>query len=331
MTSMPTTVDWAGKRVAIIPCLALGDVTLFVRLAWLFYQAGAQVRFYANTLHSAATFFPWLEVLPSERLDLRLLATEHDLVISYVNWLSTNGTSESGIAEPSEVLEQQNIAFVSAKKIPAHLGLQGRVVYVDGVSLPAATRGFCLESKRGWSMAQWLDDYALSAFGLRSQVPVAIELPARREANARRVAIFPTTPQPSKNYALKGFAWLARRLQRQQWQVEIVAMPHEQAQLQARLPDLPVRSFASIALLIEYLAGCEAVISNDSGGGHLGSLLGLQTFTLTRKSHQFVWRPGFNERNTVVSPLFTFKWLGRRVWRPFVPVWRVAQVLGEAR
>ncbi|MCJ8170319.1 glycosyltransferase family 9 protein [Atopomonas sediminilitoris] len=330
MTGMPEKVVWAGKRIAIVPCLALGDVTLFVRLAWLFHQAGAQVRLFANTLYPAASYFPWLEVLSSDRMDLVGLASEHDLVVSYVNWLSTSGSSESGIADPQAVMARSNIAFVSAKKIPSHLGLEGRVVTVAGVDLPAATRGFCTQSKRGWSMAQWLDEYALSAYGLQTQLPVEINLPPQQGRKHRRVAIFPTTPQPSKNYSLKGFAWLARRLQRQSWQVDIVAMPHEQEQLQSQLADLSVCSFANVAGLIEYLVSCEAVISNDSGGGHLGSLLGLQTFTLTRKDRHFVWRPGFNARNTVVSPLFTFKWLGRYVWRPFVPVWRVARALGEA-
>lgn len=331
MSHAPTQVAWAGKRIAIIPCLALGDVTLFLRLAWLFHQAGAQVRFYANTLRATGAYFPWLEILPSDRLDLLLLADEHDLVVSYFNWLRNNGAAVSGVADPQAVLALPNIAFVSAKRIPSRLGLDGRVVIVDGVRLPAATRGFCLKSKRGWSMAQWVDDYAQCAYGLHSEKSVAVCLPATQSTKPKRVAIFPTTPQPKKNYALKGFAWLARRLRKQQWQVDIIAMPHEQAQLQARLPDLPVRSFANVAELIDYLGGCEAVISNDSGGGHLGSLLGLQTFTLTRKDRHFVWRPGFNARNTVVSPLFTFKWLGEYVWRPFVPVWRVARVLGEAR
>ncbi len=321
---MINKTDWNGKRVAIVPCAALGDVTIYSRLAWLFHLAGARVRFISSTLYSARDYFPWLQVEPSQAVDLLQLAAENDLVVSYINWLTR---------EPecvATVLQAPNIAFVTAKKLPRQLTLDGRAVSVAGAVLPGASRALCLRSRDGLSMVQWVDEYAASVYGLASDEPVAVALPPATGEARRRVAIFPTTPHEKKNYSPAGFRWLARRLRAQGWSVEFVGMPAEREQLAALYPDFPLHAFPDIRALMDFLAGCSAVISNDSGGGHLGSLMGLRSFTITRKHAEFVWRPGFNRHNRVLAPWASFKLLGRYVWRPFIPVWRIAAELGRA-
>jgi hypothetical protein len=319
-----TQTYWAGKSVAIVPCSALGDVTIYLHLAWLFHSAGAQVRFISSTLYTASGYFDWLRVEPSQTVDLVRLSGENDLVISYVNWLT------QGAERTQKTLQQSNIAFVTAKKLSPKLGIDGRAVQVAGRVFPGGSRALCLHSRAGMSMVQWIEEYASSVYGLHARQTMAIHRRNLCPDARRRVVIFPTTPHLKKNYSSAGFRWLARRLQARGWIVEFVGMPHEHGALKQAYAGFSVHAFADIRCLMDYLSTCAVVVSNDSGGGHLGSLMGLRSFTITRKNARFVWRPGFNERNQVLAPFASFKLLGRYVWRPFIPVWRIPAEMGKA-
>ena len=104
-------MKFQGLTVAVLPPKALGDVTLYLHLAWQFHQAGARVRFFSNPLFSARAFFSWLQVEPSSDLDLLQLSDECDLVIAYFNQLLQDSN------ERERCLERNNIAYVTAKKL----------------------------------------------------------------------------------------------------------------------------------------------------------------------------------------------------------------------
>lgn len=318
--------DFAGANIAIVPFPALGDITIYLRLAWLFHLAGAKITFFSNTLYSAREYFNWLEIRPDGGSDLAGLAESFDLVIAcfekcyfHASWCP-------------EYAALNNIAYVTAKKISKDSGLDGRDVTVRQQVFSDASRAFCLDSRAGKTMVEWVDDYAEDVFGLTPDMISSLLVRPRENIRSDLVLIFPTTPQQKKNYWLMGFDLLARALQSRGWTVEFVCMPDEQNGIAAALPHYAVRSFPDIKGLMDHVACASTVISNDSGGGHLGSMMGLTTFTITRRRKNFVWRPGFNESNTVVYPWFRFKWIGKKyIWRPFVPVWRIARKMGERK
>lgn len=316
-------MKFQGIRVAVVPPRALGDATLYLRLAWLFHREGAVVDFFSDILHPARAFFDWLQIEPLEPGGLPSLAARHDLVISHFNHLPVEITARE------HCLALRNIAFVTAKKLPQSLALQGREVMVGEHCFQGASTALCLDTKAGLSMVQWIDRYAQAVFGIAPDDCASMLTAVEAAAPAsERVVIFPTTPHASKNYSMGGFRRLAQRLARRGWRVEFVCLPREVVAVQARFPGFPVYSFADTKGLISHLLGAACVISNDSGGGHLASLLGLRTFTITRKHERFVWRPGFNAQNRVLTPLLRIKWFGRYIWRPFVPVWRIVDALG---
>ena len=316
--------DIAGISVIVIPFPALGDLTIYLRLGWLFHQAGAKVTFYSDVLLPVQDYFDWLDVMPERGNDLTRLAAEFDLVVACFE------KSYRMEAWRSEYATHENIAIVTAKKISKDSGLDGRAVTVKGHRFPGASRAFCLDSRSGKTMVDWVDHYASQVFGLQTDaaqdwftIPNAIR-------NSQLVLIFPTTPEQKKNYWIRGFGLLAKSLQRRGWQVEFVCVPKEHAVVQQALSGFTVNSFPNLKALIDHVATASVVISNDSGGGHLASMLGLITFTITRRRKNFVWRPGFNAKNTVIYPIFRFKWLNKKyVWQPFVPVWRIATQLGK--
>lgn len=318
--------DFAGVNIAIVPFPALGDITIYLRLAWLFYLAGAKVTFYCKALHPAREYFKWLEVKPEGDGDLTALAQSFDLVVACFEKCYLFGTWAPDYAALS------NVAYVTAKKITKDSGLDGRDVTVREKVFTGASRAFCLDSRAGKTMVEWVDNYTEEVFGLKPNMISSLLVCPRGNMKSDLVLIFPTTPQQKKNYWLTGFGLLARALQNRGWKVEFVCMPDEQDGIAAALPNYPVRSFPDIKALMDHVACASTIISNDSGGGHLGSMMGLTTFTITRRRENFVWRPGFNENNTVVYPWFRFKWIGKKyIWRPFVPIWCIVTNLGKRK
>lgn len=316
-------MKFQGLTVAVMPPKALGDVTLYLHLAWQFHRAGAQVRFFSNPLFPAREFFSWLLIEPVGQVDLWQLAGECDLVIAYFNYLPKDAV------ERERCLERQNIAYVTAKKLPNNIPLHGRDVMVGEHCFKAASMPFCLHSRAGLSMREWIDRYVETVYGIPVTDSLSMVCPSLRREPGNRVLIFPTSPRSKKNYSMGGFLRLARRLQKLGWQVEFIGLPSEEEELKARFVGFPVFSFADIGKLMVHMAAAVAVISNDSGGGHLGSMMGLRTFTIARRHERFVWRPGFSSRGMVLAPRVRFKWLnGDYIWRPFVQLGRIVEALG---
>lgn len=307
--------------IAIIPHPALGDTTIYLRLGWLLHCAGARVTFYSRTLLAAKEYFQWLVIEPECSEPLESLAARHEMVIAcFENYYYRDGWSPT-------YSQLSNVAFVTAKKIPAEADVAGRDVKVRGITFPCASRAFCLDTGAGKTMVEWIDCYVREVFGLEPDTLPALVSSTAASRDSQLIVIFPTTPQLKKNYWMTGFRLLAFQLERAGRRVEFVCTPQERPNVAAGLPGCSVKSFANIKELMDYLGHAQAVISNDSGGGHLASMMGLPTYTITRRTGSFVWRPGFNTRNLVISPWFRFKWMGKYIWRPFIPIWRISSHL----
>lgn len=307
-----------GLKVALVPCPALGDTTLLLRLAWRLQAAGACVTLASVSLASVRGYLPGLSIVGGAP-DVVALAASNDLVICAIDWQ---------VAVPLS-----NVAYLAGKKLPRGFNPEQHPVLLAGRVIAGAHNVICRDPKAGKTMVQWIDLYAEEVLGLDSSLPVSglQDLPAVAEDADRRVAIFPTTPHASKNFSSSGFRRLARGLAARGWLVEFVGIPAEQQKLKAEYPGCTVQTFTDLKGLVDFLRNCSVVISNDSGGGHLGSLLGLRTFTITRRRGDFTWRPGFNELNRVINPVLSFKWMGRTVWRPFIPLRRIVRALADVK
>lgn len=307
-----------GKNILVLPCPALGDLTIYIRLARNFYNNGARVTVCSDLLSTAGDLFDWVQVKPSIREgNIKEVIASYDLVIAYF-----------GAIAHEEMLNHKNsnLAYVSAKKIPESISKAKQSVFVDGIEYKGATRAFCTDSKKPLTMVQWVDEYCFSAFGL--VIPAIKPELSMHNKNPRRILIFPVSPHKKKNYWLGGFERIANKLIKNGWDVKFVCAPNEFDELKSKLNDQDLVTFSGVGELLRYIAGSRLVISNDSGGGHFASMCGVETYTITRREKEFVWRPGFF-KNTVIVPWFRFKLLGRYVWRPFVPYWKVVREIGR--
>lgn len=310
--------EFKGKNILILPHSALGDLTIYIRLARNFYDAGARVTVCSDLLLTASDLFSWIKIKPSVgKSELEIKITNYDLVFAYYGLFS---------ADDLRANDFENVAYVAAKKTPRSVPEAKRSVVMGGIEYKQATRAFCTDSKLSLTMVQWVDEYCSTVFGIK---PSAIKPEVFiSDKEARRVLIFPVSPHEKKNYWLGGFKYIASRLVRNGWDVKFVCAPNEVDMLKPRLNNYELVTFTSAGELLSYIARSKAVISNDSGGGHFASLCGVETYTFTRRGVGFVWRPGFFINN-VISPYFRFKLFGNYVWRPFVPFWKVVQGLGR--
>ena len=303
-----------GKKILILPYSAVGDLTIYIRLARNFVNAGSIVTIESDILFSAREKLSWLAVAKGGEYQNN--GSHYDLVIAHYRNFYKPGFQDLC-----------NVAFVSAKPISLSHSFYNKSVILDGVEYKKASRAFCRDTRSGMSMVQWVDEYCRSVFFMET-AEVAPEIDGQADC-PNRILVFPLSPHRKKNYWLVGFKFIYRRLLSKGWNVEFVCSPTEYPSLSKAVPGYKVLTFETLDALLAYVSGSALVISNDSGGGHLASLCGVKTYTITRRDKNFSWRPGFTSEAMVVGSIFKFKLFGFYIWRPFIPLWRILRDVGS--
>jgi heptosyltransferase-3 len=186
-------------------------------------------------------------------------------------------------------------------------------------------------------VAKRFADFAAARFELYDAVVSnGMRPPAglRFRKHASRVAIHPEASTPDKRWLPERFLELSLRLQASGLQVDFVVEARERSRwekLSGELP--PLRSFASSALLAQWLYESGWFIGNDSGVGHLASSLGIPTLTLFRRRGVAErWRPGFTTGDIVLPSWWVpTAGLKERWWRESITVARVMSAFGGLR
>ena len=143
-----------------------------------------------------------------------------------------------------------------------------------------------------------------------------------------RVAIHPFSSKEEKNWSLKSYLKLAKKLEKQG--AEIVWIGTAEEKMGAGLPPFPL--FNHLIELAEFLRGIDLFIGNDSGIGHLSSCLGMPTVTICRSMRiiQF-WQPSWS-KSLLIAPLSwvpnfkPFRWRDRN-WKSLISVSRVFRLV----
>lgn len=140
--------------------------------------------------------------------------------------------------------------------------------------------------------------------------------------NTRRIIISPDSAGPQKkNWSPRRFFALAEKLRDKGYDPHIVVAPRHHAvwrKMSQNVYQTP--KFSRIGDLAAYIYESGALVANDSGNGHLASLLNVPTVTIYRKRNpRFTWRPGWGP-GVVVCPFINISInpLNLRFWRPFI-------------
>lgn len=317
--------------IAIIPMGRLGDGVIFLILADNFRRAGYHVTYYSDTLYQMREWLPQLTVLPAPGPEQRSeIIDRHDVVINDICSPLQAGLSEMECQE----LAQQTVSISTVSALPEHW--QGNNILLSAQNLlqrrPELRKvlnssGVINTSAHDdRSMVDYAVDYCQDRCGLKAASAHVNLTPPQdliKQRYKRRIAIFPTT-DAKKEYSPQRFIKVAEALSRQACEPHFIVLPGQLAQWETLAAGWPVHSFATIDELARFTYESAVVLSNDSGGGHLASMLGMPTVTIYRKQKDFEYRPGWGQ-GVVVRPVITPKLLGKRVWMPFLPPPRVAR------
>ena len=135
----------------------------------------------------------------------------------------------------------------------------------------------------------------------------------------KRVILHPMSTAEHKNWHPERFRALASQLSKIGFEPVLCVGPQEKS----LWPE--AQTFSTISDLAAYIYESGALIGNDSGLGHLASLLNIPTLSLfARKSYSRLWRPGWNS-GIVVTPQIPLIGapMKQRYWKNFLTVPRV--------
>jgi len=130
---------------------------------------------------------------------------------------------------------------------------------------------------------------------------------------SKRIVIHPTSSNIKRNWSQSRFLQLAKRLQRDGYQVTFCIGPTEEKKW-GHLDN--VLQFFHLKALADYIYESGYLIGNDSGIGHLASNLKIPTLTITNdRKHVRIWRPGWAV-NHIITPLAILpRFIIRKVWK----------------
>lgn len=143
------------------------------------------------------------------------------------------------------------------------------------------------------------------------------------------VYIHPFSGNTKKNYTPARYIDVATRLEKKGLHPVFIIGPEE-----ADFPETPYSTVIpqSLSELASLLQSARGFIGNDSGPGHLASLIGTPTVTIGGNPYQLrLWRPGWNPNITCSPriPLPNFKGIGLTLrdnyWQYFVQAKRIVK------
>lgn len=104
----------------------------------------------------------------------------------------------------------------------------------------------------------------------------------------KRIVIHPTSSRPGKNWPRSKFLQLAKKLSQKGYEPLFIVSPAEKPEW----PEAPL--FSGLDAMARFVCESGYMIGNDSGIGHLASLLGVPTVSLFKNERTAdFWRPSF--------------------------------------
>jgi heptosyltransferase-3 len=323
-------------NVGFVSYDSLGDSLIYLLMADNLRLNGLEITFYSNVAHQLKVWLPELTIkkLPDQELFETTLA-QHDLAIVSPPVFLREKLTDDIVKKIREkwVLICHNApnAWVydhteRLKQIlPAELMEQL-------VKLPSC--GGAIRYKR-FDKENVVDitlDFMANKMGLKylsREISIAPPAHLNFRRNTKRIIVSPDSAWPEKkDWCSSAFIRLCRLLRKRGYQPIIVVAPQNHfiwTQLVNNEFEIPL--FKNLGMLAEYVYESGLLIANDSGNGHLASMLGIPVVTIYRKSNQFFhWRPSWGKA-VVVTPWMRLPFFNESLWRLFISPTRVLKHL----
>ncbi|MCB5191589.1 hypothetical protein LG198_12700 [Methylobacillus arboreus] len=327
-------------RIALVSFSSLGDGLVYYMLAENLRQHGYDITLYGDIAYQLRDWMPHLKVRPypvDGKFDVAM-SQYHHVIMSPPNSLRR--------VLSGEYLEQAKRKWLLLcqkapqawcydhliqdlkQKLPASVFSQLEPMLACGSSI--RFRKF----PRGSSLVDVCVAFMRERLGLQHATrDVSLHAPEHLiyRRHPQRVVISPDSAWPEKkDWMPSSFVKTARLLQAHGYQpVFTVAPLNHQRWDEILQGEFMHAKFSNINELASFIYESGALICNDSGSGHLASILRVPVVTVYRKrNREFLWRPSWG-KGIVVTPRFVLPWLGEDIWRPFIRPVDVLRALQE--
>lgn len=287
-------------KIAIFPCIGLGDGLIALVLANNLVKAGHTVEVFHPLLPQMQPLFPGVSLAPRPT-DLKTLM--HDKWIFFyekLDWMqqALQVTPEKNVILNPIATPNRDYPYYEEGEF------DGTVPFVENLVQYA-------EKKWGIEEASQDNGITLPADVQRGKYP-------------KRVILHPTSSRAGKNWSKHKFLALVKKLRSEDYEPVFILSEKERKDW----PEAEAPSFPDLCAVAHFVAESGYMIGNDSGIGHLASCLGVPTLTICRNrmSADF-WRPAWANGEIIVPPkwipnLKGLRWRDKK-WQNFVPVRKV--------
>ncbi|MCW8929205.1 MAG: hypothetical protein OQL19_03075 [Gammaproteobacteria bacterium] len=317
-------------KIAIVPLQRLGDGVISLVLANNLHQNNYSVTLIHGFMHQINHWFEF-DIKPYPNNDeLENILENFDIVLMDMCTPLVLSKSE----EQQKIISKKyifyavgnlNECFINdhSERLTSRLGKEFQPLFA---SIAQGCR--TIKFDKDDSMVDNMKHYCQKTLKLNyvsHRTGIKIPTDIKFQKNNKRVVIAPTSSLEKKNWGRNKFILLARLFKVKGYKpIFAVSMSERQEWEKILNNEFELPEFKSIQLYAEYLYESLGFIGNDSGGGHVASLMGVPVLTIVSSSKKinFRWRPGWGE-NAVVAPSFTFKFKGHRYWHHFLTIRKV--------
>ncbi|NGX27196.1 MAG: hypothetical protein K940chlam6_01129 [Chlamydiae bacterium] len=296
-------------KIAIFPCIGLGDGLIACVLANNLARAGHQVDLFHPLLPKMQPLFPRLSFLARPD-DLKILEDYNKLIFFYekLNWMQ-----KAIEAYPEKNIILNPIATPNCDYPYWEEGeFDGTIPFIDNLVRYAEKK--------------WAIENAMKDNGIQLPEDVIVG------KYPKRIIFHPTSSRAGKNWSKEKFLRLADKLKREGFEPVFILTEEEQKDW----PEVQAPKFPDLCAIAAFVAESGFMIGNDSGIGHLASCLGVPTLTICRSAMSAnFWRPAWARGEVIIPPswipnLKGMRWRDKK-WQKFVPVSKVYQAFLELR
>lgn len=319
-------------NVGLVSFDSLGDSLMYLLMAENIRLNGLEITLYSNVAYQLKAWLPKLTIkkVPNEDKFEAILA-QHDLaIVSPPKFLRAKLTDDT----INKIREKWVLICHHAPStwVYDHSERLKQILPLELIKklhkLPSCSGSIRHKRFDKESVVDITLDFMQNKMGIKvlSKV-VSITAPPQLifRQNTKRIIVSPDSAwQEKKDWWPNSFLKLCKLLRKRGYHPVIVVAPENHSTwTQLVQNEFEVPLFSDLALLAEYIYESGALIANDSGNGHLASLLGIPVVTIYRKRNQFFhWRPGWG-KTIVVTPWMQFPFLNESLWRYFISPKRV--------
>lgn len=282
-----------SRKIAILPASGIGDALLFQSIAQGCFDQGDDPSLFSPHIPQ---FAPWFS-LPAKSLPPLTLANAADILTPFDAILLQHDNSP--LSRKIKILPQNIFTFYGSHNPSKHGTLDPHKDFVCDPSLP---------------MVENIQQAHLRFFGRLAPTPNLSPPPHLVHRRfPQRIAIHPTASSPDKIWPKEKFLRVATLLQKEGLEPVFTVSPQER-----KLWNAPL--FPTLADLASFLYESGAFLGNDSGIGHLASLLRIPHLTIGGNGLQMpLWKTGWLPGTLITPPrpLMKIKTL-RNHWKLFI-------------